>query len=129
MSTNSHQPGSLVSVCIGQAIAILSQLLALLAYKRAITPLFSSVPASSYISYAQVASSVLGSAVGVPCSAAALAYGSLLAAAPNAAYYVGKYTGRWRDPVFGPIVTHTVVLVPILVSGVALMQSVQVPFF
>ena len=126
MSTNSDQPSSLVSAGIGQAIVILSQSFALLAYKRAITPLYSSVPASSYISYAQVASAVLGSVVGVPPGAAALAYGSLLAAAPNTVYCVAKYTGRWRDPVLGPIATHAVALVPILVSGVALMQGVRV---
>ena len=126
MGTNADQPGQLASVGIGQAIVIISQSFALLAYKRALTPLYSSVPATSYISYATIASSVLGSVVGVPTSVAALAYGSLLAAAPNTTYYVGKCTGRWRDPVLGPIVTHAVVLVPILMSGIALMQSLRV---
>jgi len=120
------QPGLLASVGVGQVIVILSQSFALLAYKRALTPLYSSVPASSYISYVTIASSVLGSVVSVPTSVAALAYGSLLAAAPNTVHYVGKHTGRWRDPITGPIVTHVVVLVPILVSGVALLQSLHV---
>lgn len=62
----------------------------------------------------------------VPASVATLTYGSLLAAAPNTVFYVGKYTARWRDPVLGPIVTHALVLVPILVSGTALFQSVHV---
>ena len=126
MSMNVDQPGPLASVGVGQAIVLLSQSFALLAYKRALTPLYSSVPTSSYISYVTIISSVLGSVVGVPTSIAALVYGSLLAAAPNTVYYVGKYTARWRDPILGPIVTHAVVLVPILVSGIALLQSVHV---
>jgi len=123
MSADAEQPLSLASVGIGQAIVILSQSFALLAYKRALTPLYSSVPASSYISYVTIVSSALGSVVGVPTNVATLAYGSLLAAAPYTTFYVGKYTARWRDPVFGPIVTHAVVLVPILMSGVALSQG------
>lgn len=126
MSTDTEGPVRLASVGIGHAIVILSQSFALLAYKRALTPLYSSTPASSYISYATVVSAVLGSVVDVPTNVAALTYGSLLAAAPNTVHYVGKYTGRWRDPVLGPIITHTIVLVPILVSGVALLQSVHV---
>lgn len=126
MSAGSEQPTQLASVGIGQVLVILSQSFALLAYKRALTPLYSSIPASSYISYATIVSSVLGSVVEVPAGVAALAYGSLLAAAPNTVHYVGKHTARWRDPVLGPILTHALVLVPILVSGVALFQSVHV---
>ena len=126
MSMDVDQLGPLASVGIGQAIVILSQSFALLAYKRALTPLYTSVLASSYIPYVTIVSSVLGSVVGVPTSVAALAYGSSLAAASNTVYYVGKYTARWRDPILGPTVTHAIVLVPILVSGVALLQSVHV---
>jgi hypothetical protein len=126
MSTDSETLTHLASVGIGQTIVTLSQSFALLAYKRALTPLYSSIPASSYVSYATVVSAVLGSVVEVPTNVAALAYGSLLAAAPNTVFYVGKHTARWRDPVLGPIVTHAVVLVPILVSGVALLQGVHV---
>jgi len=125
MSADAEQPGQLASG-IGQAVVILLQSFALLAYKRALTPLYSSVPASSYVLHAIIISSVLGSVAGVPTGIAALAYGSLLAVAPNTTFYVGKYTGRWGDPVLGPIVTHTVVLVPILMAGIALLQSVHV---
>lgn len=124
MSTDAGQPLQLAFVGIGQALVTLSQSFALLAYKRALTPLYSSIPASSYIPHATVISAVLGSVVEVPTNVAALVYGSLLALAPNTVYYVGKYTGRWKDPVLGPIVTHIIVLVPIIVSGVALLQSV-----
>ena len=126
MNADAEQRLQLRSTGIGQVLVILSQSFALLAYKRALTPLYSSIPASSYIWYATVVSSVLGSVVEVPASVAALVYGSLLAAAPNTVFYVGKHTARWRDPVLGPIVTHALVLVPILVSGVALFQSVHV---
>ena len=123
MSADAEQSSQLASVGIGQAAVLLSQSFALLAYKRALTPLYSSVPASSYISYVSIISSFLGSVVGVPTSVAALAYGSLLAAAPNTVFYVGKYTGRWGQPTLGPVVTHAVVLVPILVFGIALFQG------
>ena len=63
--------------------------------------------------------------MGVPTSLGALTYGSLLAAAPNTVYYVGRHTARWKDPTLGPIVTHAIVLAPILVSGFALFQSVH----
>lgn len=125
MSADAEQPSQLVSLGIGQGVVLLSQSFALLAYKRALTPLYSSVPASSYISYVSIISSFLGSIVGVPTSVAALAYGSLLAAAPNTVFYVGRYTARWGDPVLGPIVTHAIVLAPILVSGIALFQGVH----
>ena len=123
MSANVEESSQLVSVGIGQAMALLSQSFALLAYKRALTPLYSSVPASSYVSYVSIVSSILGSIVDVPTGAAALVYGSLLAAAPNTVYYVGRYTARWKDPILGPIVTHAIVLFPILMSGFALFQS------
>ena len=126
MSAGAEPPFKLASVGIGKIVVILLQSFALLAYKRSLTPLFASVPATSYISYATVISSVLGSAVEVPVGVAAFTYGSLLAAAPNTVHYVGKYAARWKDPVLGPIVTHAIVLVPILVSGVALLHSVQV---
>lgn len=116
----------LASVGIGQTLIILSHSFALLAYKRALTPLYSSVPASSYVSYATIVSFVLGSVVEVPASVAALVYGSLLAAAPNTVFYVGKYTARWKDPVLGPVLTHALVLVPIFVAGVALLHSFHV---
>ena len=121
-----EQPFQLASVGIGHAVAILLQSFALLAYKRALTPLYSSVPASSYISYVTIISSALGSIVGIPTSVAALAYGSLLAAAPNTVFYVGKYTARWKDPVLGPIATHALVLIPLLTSGFAFLHSLHV---
>ena len=123
MSADAEKSGQLVPIGIGQAVVLLSQSFALLAYKRALAPLYSSVPASSYVSYVSIISFFLGSVVGVPTSVAALAYGSLLAAAPNTVFYVGKYTGRWRDLTLGPIVTHAIVLAPILMSGIALFQS------
>ena len=126
MSADAVRPLQLVSAGIGQALVVLSQSFALLAYKRALTPLYSFIPATSYISYATIASSLLGSIIQVPANVAALVYGSLLAAAPNTVFYVGRHTARWRDPVSGPIVTHALVLVPILASGVALLQSVYV---
>jgi hypothetical protein len=126
MSTNVEQPGHPALVGLGHAVVLLAQSFTLLAYKRALTPLYSSVPASSYISYVSIVSAALGSVVEVPTSVAALAYGSLLAAAPNTVFYVGKYTARWKDPVLGPIATHAIVLVPILASGFALLQSFQV---
>lgn len=126
MSANAEQPLQLPSIGIGPALVILSQSFALFAYKRALSPLYSSVPAGSYISYATIVSSVLGSIVELPTSVAALTYGLLLAAAPNTVFYVGKYTAKWRDPALGPVVTHALVLVPILVSGVALLQGANV---
>ena len=126
MSTEAEGSGQLASVGIGQAVVLLSQSFALLAYKRALTPLYSSVPTNSYISYVSIISSFVGSIVDAPASVVALVYGSLLAAAPNTVYYVGKYTARWKDPTIGPIVTHAVVLVPILASGIALFQSVHI---
>ena len=115
----------LASFGAGQTVVLLTQSFALSAYKRVLTPLYSSVPTNSYISHVSIISSILGSVVGVPTSLGALTYGSLLAAAPNTAYYVGRHTARWKDPTLGPVVTHAIVLAPILVSGFALFQSVH----
>ncbi|KAH9948365.1 S-adenosyl-L-methionine-dependent methyltransferase [Amylocystis lapponica] len=46
---------------------------------------------------------------------------------PQSAYWVAVYTARAGDPVWGPVATHAVVILPVLFLGVALVKALQDP--
>lgn len=108
------------------AWTILSLSFTILAYKRAIEPLYASVPAQTYLNQAVFAGAALGSVVGLPLEKAAAIYGTLLAIAPYTAYWTALYSARWGDAVLGPVFTHALVLVPLIAAGVAMLHSTQV---
>ncbi|KIP12728.1 hypothetical protein PHLGIDRAFT_97360 [Phlebiopsis gigantea 11061_1 CR5-6] len=53
------------------------------------------------------------------------AAGALLCAMPQTAYWAAAYTGRMGDPVWGPVGTHAVALLPVLYFGVAMVKELQ----
>jgi hypothetical protein len=112
-----------------QAGILISLSLTILAYKRALEPLYASVPTQNHLSHAILAALVFGSSFTISCKKAVVIYGTLLAVTPHAAYWISLYSARWRNPVLGPAFTHAVVLVPLISAGMLLLHSCQVRAF
>lgn len=108
------------------ASALVSLSITILAYKRAIEPLYASAPTQSYLSQSIFVAAALGSIPSLPLETAAAVYGTLLALAPQTAYWVALYSARYGDAVLGPAFTHAVVLVPLIAAGICTLQSTQV---
>ena len=97
------------------------------AYRRALEPQYGSAPASLHLGKVVWSASILGSfAPTVPLGHATLALAFLLYAMPTAAYYVAVYTARMGEPIWGPVATHLIVLLPVLSLGVAIVKALQV---
>ena len=97
------------------------------AYRRALEPQYGSSPTSLHLTKIVWSASILGSfAPTVPISRATLGLACLLYALPTAAYWVAAYTARFHDPVWGPVATHLIVLLPTLSLGVAIVKALQV---
>ncbi|EIW61205.1 uncharacterized protein TRAVEDRAFT_56579 [Trametes versicolor FP-101664 SS1] len=130
-STGVREPPkpSVIAVAVTRlsAIAILLGLsLATFTYKHSLEPLYGDAPVSLHLTKIVWAASILGTfAPSVPISRATLGLGLLLYALPYSSYWVAAYTGRLGDPVWGPVATHLIVLLPILSLGVALVKALQ----
>ena len=97
------------------------------AYRRALEPQYGSAPASLHLGKVVWSASILGSfAPTVPLGHATLALAFLLYAMPTATYYVAVYTARMGEPIWGPVATHLIVLLPVLSLGVAIVKALQV---
>ena len=100
------------------AVGLLPISVILFTYERALLPLYGSGP-TKYSLNKVILTTLLAIAVlpfRIP-SAHIWLYAALgLSLAPNAAYWVAVWTSRWRDPVWGPTVTHGVVLAPLIIS-------------
>lgn len=97
------------------------------AYRRALEPQYGSAPASLHLGKIVWSASILGSfAPTVPLGRGTLGLALLLYALPNATYYVAAYTARLGDPIWGPVATHLIVLLPVLSLGVAIVKALQV---
>ncbi|KAI9000852.1 S-adenosyl-L-methionine-dependent methyltransferase [Trametes punicea] len=120
---------SLVAVAVTRIVAILVLLglsLVTYGYRRALEPLYGSAPTNLHLTKIVWASCILGSfAPTVPISRATLGLGLLLYALPHSSYWSAVYTGRLGDPIWGPVATHLVVLLPILSLGVAIVKALQ----
>ncbi|RDX53922.1 hypothetical protein OH76DRAFT_1399093 [Lentinus brumalis] len=96
------------------------------AYRRALEPQYGSAPASLHLGKVVWSASILGSfAPTVPVGRATLGLALLLYALPSATYYVAAYTARLGDPIWGPVATHLIVLLPVLSLGVAIVKALQ----
>ncbi|KAI0353003.1 hypothetical protein OH77DRAFT_1407713 [Trametes cingulata] len=131
MSGRAREPSktslSAVAATRAGAILVLAGLsLVAYEYRRALEPLYGSAPTNLHLTKIVWASSILGSfAPSIPISRATLALSLLLYALPHTSYWVAVYTGRLGDPVWGPIATHLIVLLPILSLGVAIVKALQ----
>ncbi|KAI0750969.1 S-adenosyl-L-methionine-dependent methyltransferase [Daedaleopsis nitida] len=111
---------------VGGIAVLLGLSLATWAYQRALEPQYGTAPTSLHIGKIVWSAAILGSfAPTVPLSSATLALAILLYALPSAAYYVAAYTASFGDPVWGPVATHLVVLLPVLSLGIAIVKALQ----
>ncbi|KAI1796216.1 S-adenosyl-L-methionine-dependent methyltransferase [Ganoderma leucocontextum] len=96
------------------------------AYRRALEPQYGSAPPALHLSKIVWSASILGSfAPSIPLSRATLGLAFLLYALPTSSYWAAAYTARLGDPIWGPVATHLIVLLPVLSLGVALVKALQ----
>lgn len=116
---------------LGAIVVILGLSLVTHAYKRALEPLYGNAPVALHLNKVVWAASILGSlAPTIAIPHALFGLGLLLYAFPNSSYWAAVYTGRFGDPIWGPVATHAIVLLPVLALGVATLKALQVsPLF
>jgi hypothetical protein len=103
---------------IGAVTSFISIPLVVFVYRRALVPLYGSGPTSTLlqeISFLGVANAAILPVFSISNSALLLP-ALFLSLAPKATYMVAVMTSRRGDPVKGPIITHTVVLLPLISS-------------
>lgn len=96
-------------------------------YTRTLQPLYGSAATEYHLNKIVWAACILGMFTPTPAfSTCMLAAGALLCAMPQTAHWAAAYTGRMGDPVWGPVGTHAVALLPVLYFGVAMVKELQV---
>jgi hypothetical protein len=101
-------------------------------YKRALFPLYGSVPVLKYLNYVFVASMIIPvglPSIGIPRLSTVNnigILGALICLIPKGVYYVGSYTARQGDPLLGPIITHLTVFAPAILVGSSAVLGVEV---
>lgn len=96
------------------AIIVLPVSLARFAYERAVIPLYGSVP-TQFLLNKIILATILIAAVTArrPSTRDLLLSSGGLYAAPLTTHWVAVLTSRWRDPIWGPAITHVIVFAPI----------------
>lgn len=94
--------------------------LTLFTYERALVPQYAYVPTTDHLLKVLLSALFVGAYVpiGWSSSTVLLLSASILAAAPNATYWSAVHTARLKDPIWGPVVIHILVLVPLVVAFV-----------
>lgn len=131
MNTAQHEPiRSPLASAIANAIALvvlLGSSLATFAYLHLLQPLYGTAGRDLHLNKVVWAACIFGTlAPTLPAWPALLAGGLLVTAMPWTSYYVAIYTGRMGDVVWGPVVTHLVVLAPVIYLTAALVKALQV---
>jgi hypothetical protein len=99
----------------------------LFAYKRALNPLYATVPTENYLNYVFGASLFLPALTPhPPIRISLLAFGILCILAPNSSYWIAALTARKTDPVLGPLVTHATVLAPVVYMASSMAMNINV---
>lgn len=126
--SNPHpHPPTLINavLSLGSLILLLPILsLATLASKLALHPLYGSTATSLHFVEVLAGSCALATTrPDLPVHIALLFLGTLLSAAPFTARWLGAWTARWHDPIWGPVVTQMGIAVPIVGVSVVLGRS------
>ncbi|KAE9410037.1 hypothetical protein BT96DRAFT_464029 [Gymnopus androsaceus JB14] len=103
----------------------------LFTYERAVTPIYAQVPTRLYLAPLTLLSLAIPHLQPFGKLRTVLRWkwflaGLALALAPNATYWISRWTAKWKDPYLGPLALHSAVLVP-LVSAVANCTSHKTP--
>lgn len=97
------------------------------AYENSVIPLFANTPTLKYLGHVVHTSTAF--AVITPnlsSSKIFLILGFLLLLAPHTSYWIGVHAARFKDPIYSPLVTHALVLAPIVYFSMSLAMSVDV---
>jgi hypothetical protein len=98
--------------------------LATLASKLALHPLYGSTATSLHFVKVLAGSCALATIrPDLPVHIALLFLGTLLSASPFTARWLGAWTSRWHDPIWGPVVTQMGIVMPIVGLSVVLARS------
>ena len=96
-------------------------------YQHVLEPLYGSAPTQLHLNKIVWVACILGSFTAtLPLLPMMLASGILLTTMGYTSYWVAVYTGRMGDVILGPLITHLVVLAPVLFLGVASVKALQV---
>ncbi|KAG6880167.1 hypothetical protein C0992_004619 [Termitomyces sp. T32_za158] len=110
------KPPDAASETISAIASLVSISLVLFIYERALIPIYAAGP-TTYVLNLIAAGAVLLAAlnpIGISTSRNWLYTALDLAAAPNATYWVSVLTSRKHDPLWGPVITHAIVLFPLV---------------
>lgn len=108
-------------------VVLLGLSIATFGYERSLQPLYGSAPTHHHLNKVVWLACIAGMFTPtLSLSNALLAVGALLCAMPQTAYWAAVHTGRWHDPVWGPVATHACVIGPVLYWGIAVVKELQV---
>lgn len=108
-------------------IVLLGVSVATYAYERALLPLYGSSATMHHMNKIVWVVCLLGAIIpALPVWPAVLLGGVLLCAMPQTAYLAAVYTGHMGNPIWGPVLTHIGVVVPVMLLGTAIVKSLQV---
>ncbi len=96
-------------------------------YALTLGPLYGSIPVHLHLEKVVWAATITGAFGPVPSLRPSLAIlGCLVASIPASSYWTALYTGRTGNPSIGSIITHLLVLFPVVYFGVSLVKRITV---
>ncbi|KAI0700725.1 S-adenosyl-L-methionine-dependent methyltransferase [Cytidiella melzeri] len=96
------------------------------AYERTLVPLYSVAPTRLHMNKVVWLAAIAGTFLPALSGWTSFAItGALLFAMPQTAYWAAVYSGRYGDPVWGPVATHVVILAPMLYFGFSIVKELQ----
>jgi hypothetical protein len=108
-------------------LLIVSNSLITFLYALALDPLYGSVPVHLHLEKVVWAATIAGAFGPVPALRPSFAIiGCLVASIPASSYWTALYTGKTGNPAVGSIITHLVVLFPVIYLGVSLVKRIMV---
>lgn len=116
-----------IALVIPILLLIASNSLVTFLYALALDPLYGSVPVHLHLEKIVWVATIAGAFGPVPSLRPSLAIlGCLIASIPASSYWAALYTGRIGNPAVGSIITHLVVLFPVIYVGVSLVKRIMV---
>ena len=116
-----------IALVIPILLLIASNSLVTFLYALALDPLYGSVPVHLHLEKIVWVATIAGAFGPVPSLRPSLTIlGCLIASIPASSYWAALHTGRIGDPAIGTIITHLVVLFPVLYVGVSIVKRIMV---
>jgi hypothetical protein len=107
--------------------ALLGLSIATYAYERTLLPLYGFASTRLHMNKVVWAAAIVGTFLPVLSGWSSLVVtGVLLCAMPQTVYWAAVYSGRYENPVWGPVATHAATLFPVLYFGFSVVKELQV---